>query len=530
MFKTLLKKQLYQLNQSFFYDSKKNKARSKGGAIGYIVFFAVIMVGVLGGMFTYFSFALCGALVQSGFGWLYFSITSLTAVMMGVFGSVFNTYSSLYQAKDNDLLLSMPIPVKYIMLARLLGVYLMGLLYSGVVVVPGVVVYWICTSHSASAVVGGVLLVAEVSVIVFILSCILGLVVAKVSTKLKNKSIVTTIVSLAFLVVYYLVYANAYTLLQSVIENAAEIGEKVKGFAYPVYALGRAGEGEWLSALFTFLTCAALLALTYFVMEKSFLKIATSTGKVARKEYRAKKAKSKSADLALFLKELSRFTSSPTYMLNCGLGIVIIPAGAIALLIKGNDLLELFGEQFGNDFFLVAVTFLACLLSTMNYITAPSVSLEGKTHWLSCSLPVSSWQILRSKLLLHLVLTGVPLVFCSVCICVLLRPSPIIGAFVFVIPLLFTAFNAAFGLAVGLKSPNLNWTNETAAVKQSVGVLVTVFGGWIFGCVAGFAGYFLTQIIGALAFLAVDCAVLILACSLLIAWLRKKGTKIYENL
>ena len=57
--------------------------------------------------------------------------------MLGAFGSVFNTYSGLYLAKDNDLLLSLPIPVRALMASRLLGVYLMGLMYSAVVILPG---------------------------------------------------------------------------------------------------------------------------------------------------------------------------------------------------------------------------------------------------------------------------------------------------------------------------------------------------------------------------------------------------------
>ena len=60
-------------------------------------------------------------------GWLYFALMGLLAVLLGAFGSVFNTYSGLYLAKDNDLLLSMPIPVNTLMASRLLSVYLMGL-------------------------------------------------------------------------------------------------------------------------------------------------------------------------------------------------------------------------------------------------------------------------------------------------------------------------------------------------------------------------------------------------------------------
>ena len=61
---------------------------------------------------------------------------ALVGVLMGVFGSVFNTFSGLYQAKDNDLLLSLPIPVRAILASRLLGVYLMGLTFSGVILLP----------------------------------------------------------------------------------------------------------------------------------------------------------------------------------------------------------------------------------------------------------------------------------------------------------------------------------------------------------------------------------------------------------
>ena len=78
--------------------------------------------------------------------WLYFTIMAMVAIVLGAFGSVFNTYSSLYLAKDNDLLLSMPIPVRTILLSRLLSVYLMGLLYSGVVLLPAMIVYWVTVS------------------------------------------------------------------------------------------------------------------------------------------------------------------------------------------------------------------------------------------------------------------------------------------------------------------------------------------------------------------------------------------------
>ena len=107
--------------------------------------FVLLMVGVLGGMFAGAGRRYCAA---SWRRWVWTGCTSrimgLMAVFLGAFGSVFNTYSGLYLAKDNDLLLSMPIPVRIIMASRLLSVYLMGLMYSGVVILPAIIVYW-CT-------------------------------------------------------------------------------------------------------------------------------------------------------------------------------------------------------------------------------------------------------------------------------------------------------------------------------------------------------------------------------------------------
>ena len=100
---------------------KKNRARSKAATIGYIVFFVLIMLGLLGGMFTFLSMSLCAPLAGAGMDWMYFALMSLLAIFLGAFGSVFNTYSGLYLAKDNDLLLSMPIPVSVIMTRQAAG-------------------------------------------------------------------------------------------------------------------------------------------------------------------------------------------------------------------------------------------------------------------------------------------------------------------------------------------------------------------------------------------------------------------------
>ena len=119
-----------------------NKSRSKTSTVMHFVLFILLVFGLLGGGFTFLSTKLCTSLVAVGLDWLYFALMGLIAVLLGAFGSVFNTYAGLYLPKDNDLLLSMPIPVSALVAVRLSSVYLMGLLYSVVVIFPALIVYW----------------------------------------------------------------------------------------------------------------------------------------------------------------------------------------------------------------------------------------------------------------------------------------------------------------------------------------------------------------------------------------------------
>ena len=139
MLKLLVKKQLTEIFRAYLYDAKKNRARSKAATVGYLVFFVFIMVGIIGGMFTLLSLAMCRSMAEVGMSWFYFAIMGLMAILLGAFGSVFTTYSSLYLPKDNDQMLSLPIPVNTLIAARLLGV-------SWVSCTP---VWWCCRPSSS---------------------------------------------------------------------------------------------------------------------------------------------------------------------------------------------------------------------------------------------------------------------------------------------------------------------------------------------------------------------------------------------
>ena len=531
MLKTLVKKQLMEIFRSYFYNAKTNERRSKGATVAFIVLFAAVMIVIIGGMFFGMSLALCAPLAQAGMSWLYFAIMSLMAAFLGAFGSVFNTYAGLYAAKDNDLLLALPIPVRTLMASRLLGVYLMGLMYAAVVIVPAVIVYWMRVSAAPMAILGGVLLTVLISAFVLTLSCALGWLVAKVSRRLKRKSFITVIISLAGIAVYYFFVFKAQTALEALIANAALYGEKVKGAAHPLYLVGCVGTGDGRAMLLVTLIVAALFALMWALLAHSFLKLSTATGASGHTVYRERALKRQSADAALFKKELARFTASPNYMLNCGLGILLLPVAGVALLIKGGELLLLLQMAFGDRGGCAEVLLCTgvCAIASMNDMATPSVSLEGKSLWLAQSLPVKPWQVLRAKLKVQLALTALPALVPLACMAFIL---PVTAALplVFVEALAYIAFSACLGLTLGVARANLTWTSELMPIKQSLAVTIALFGGWLYAIV--FAGLYLWQgwKLGAAAYLTIAAAVTLAVTALLLRWLKTKGAQRFAAL
>lgn len=533
MVNVLLKKQLFEIFRSYFYDAKKNRPRSRASTILFFVLYAVLMIGFVGGMFVLLAWSICQPLVASGMGWLYFTLFAGLAILLGVFGSVFNTFSSLYQAKDNDLLLSMPIPIRAILASRLLGVYLMGLMFSGVVLLPAVIFYWCAADASPSAIAGGVMLVLAVSLFVLVLSCVLGWVVAKIHSKLKRKNLLTTLIALAFFALYYMVCFRANELIEQLMLHLNEVGAAIRGSAYPLYLMGRMGAGDYLAVVLVLAVMAALCALTYLLLSRTFLSIATANNGGAKAVYKETTVRAAGVPAALLRKELGRFTASPNYMLNCGLGTVMLPILGVLLLVKSSDLLPVIYEMAGGEASGLLATMLCaalCLVGSMNDMASSSISLEGKNLWLAQSLPVTPWQVLRAKLLVQVLVTGISMAVTSVLILLAVRPALPLALLLIALPQAFVWLSAAFGLTMDLKRPNLVWTNEITVIKQRLTVLLAMLGGWVYAALVGVLYYPFGIDMGAAWYLLAWTVLTVVLTLVLLRWLRRTGGCLFAAL
>ena len=534
MLKALLKKQFLEMNSFYFRDRKTGKARSKTKALLYIGLFALLMA-ILGAVFFFLAWQVADAMVPAGLDWLFFALAGMVSIVMGVFGGVFNTYAGLYHAKDNEMLLAMPIPPSRILISRLVSVYAMGLMYEAMVFLPSIIAYWVVAPVTALSVICPILVMLLLGFFVLTLTCALGWVVALISSKLKNKSFITVILSLAFLAAYYTVFSKFSQYVETLLTHMNEVGDVVRAKLFPFYHMGLASTGKPLSLLITAAIVLALLALTVLILSRSFVKIATANRGMKKKAYRIGAMKASGAKRALLYKERKRFTSSPTYMLNCGMGLVLLPAAAVFVLIKvaGSrsgiaELMDALAEY--TVLVPVFLTAIVCMGLSMICVSAPSISLEGKNLWIVQTMPVSMWDVIMAKLEFHVLLSVLPGIFCVVLSGWMFSLGAETILLMALTALAFICLMAECGLTMNLLRPNLTWTNETVVVKQGMSVFVALFGGWAVSIVIGGGYYFLYKTLNPQTYLALVIAALLIADALLLRWLKNRGARILKNL
>ena len=534
MLKILLKKQMAEAFRGFFYDQKKNKARSHNATAVFILLYAFLMIVLVGGGLAVYGVELAPALASVDLLWFYDAVFALIALGLGVFGSVFNTFAGLYQGKDNDLLLSLPIPVRYILFSRLIGVYLMGLMFSGVVLLPTWIVRLIFAPFSASALFGGLIQIVLISILVFVLTCLLGWVVAKIASKLKNKSFLTVLIALVLIALYYVVYFKGYSAMTAIIHNPETVdGAAIKGKAYPVYLIGQVGEGRLIPCLIVAAVILVAAFLTFLVLDRTFIKIATTPASESKKRYKETTAKMRPLWLTALIRETRRFTSNAGYMLNLGLGAVFAPVLGVLAIVKGPAFAaRMIDAGLPAGSIGMGLAGLFCIAAAMNCIAAPSVSLEGSGIDLVRSLPIPTKTVLLAKAENHILFTVPPLLIGSILGVIGLREyiSVASAVFVFVLPLVFCCFTAFYDLTLNLLMPNLHWTTEMTVIKQSAVILVAILSAPAIGMVLTGGGVALSLVLPAVLVGLILTAPLILATVGLYFAVTVWGVRVFDEL
>ncbi len=479
---TLLElRSLCGINRLLYTKDKKEKKRYKLLISAFIILI-LFAVGYVSGMVFGLSYLGLGDIIPT----YLVMIASLIVIILGIFRSG----NTLFSKNGYEMLVSIPIRTKAIVISRFSLMYTEYLSLSLLVMLPGIITFGILQQPNPSFYILALLCTFFIPLIPLVISILLGTLTFAISSRLKHKSIVQSILTVAVILGVFLLLFSIQSLTDSFSEekltefarSATELFAKIYPFAV---LLGTAMmNGGLAEALLFMLISSALTAIAVLVVSLCFHKIMSALHSFSAKHsYKIEDMQSKSILSTLYFKEIKRYFSSSVYVTNTIVGPILGCIFAITLLIIGKETIQssipLPIDVLGLIPFVYSA--ICCLMPT----SSTSISMEGKRIELIKSLPISAKELFDSKLLLNLTLLLPSYVISEIVLIIALKPTFTELIWLILIPLIIMLFSVTFGITADLIFRNFNWEKEEAVVKQGASAALGGFGGMLASMILG---------------------------------------------
>lgn len=509
----------------------RRKAVSGGGAFGLLCLLVVFISGS-------YSFSMAMALAPLGG----LDIMLITTMAMGLFlALVFTLFSAqglVFSGKDIDLVFSLPVSAFSVILSRLLALYLEILLIVQLMLLPAGIA-WLVFGGGGGALFL-LLLVVEGVFLAFVptlASLVFGGVVSLLVSRLRFKNLFTVVFSLvltfAAIAGSMFISAGAETMEQDITLARDSIAGAMPPLAFAVEAVARPSLPGLLAVaavcLLPFLAVAWLFSRFYKRL------LTWQLGQKTRRNYKLSRLSAQKPLAALFKKEARRFFGTPIYLLNSGMGVLMVLVGAVVALVGKPAIdgffLEAERQGLGALLEYLPAALLAALLFLLLtvYPSAVSVSMEGKNLWVLKEAPLATRQIFAAKAGFGFVLGAAPCLVAVPLLGVALSVSAAHTVAILLVCVLFAAFTSLAGLYINLLFPRLDVDNDTTVVKQSGSVLLSMLAG--LGGLVLVGGVFVLACpvagLGFLPFAALAAALLLLLCAGLLRLLNTRGVALF---
>lgn len=517
MLKTLIKMQFSALASQTIMRTRKGRATNKTSP-GKIILYSLLLLlcfGYLSVIFGIIFLMLESMTAETAQNWSMTSLASFMSMILCFVGTIFTTQSLIFNSKDNDLLISMPIPPRLILLSRITTLAIMNYIFALMIFLPATIA-WVMVNGFGLGVLVYLALFIFVPLASMTLTLILGWIIALISSRMKNKSLVTTILSVAAFLVYFLLCFNLGDYITVIEENPSLVSSFISEYLGLFVLMGKAVANlDIIALLITIAVCVLPFAVVIFILSKSFLKIVTDKKSAKKAVYRKKEMKAGTISSALIKKEFQRFFTSATYFLNSFMGIIFMILIAAAIILNVNGIKEFISEiSTGLGFLLPIENIMAffgiaiiIVISAFNIPTSVCISLEGKTLWILQSMPLKAKDVLLAKMRAAVIATSIPNLIFAIIISILFGLDILSITAIIIVAIAMPIFSSCFGIIINMLMPRFDWVNETLCVKQSgstiislllmlVATIITVgCGGAVFFLISATGGIILTIVL-----------------------------------
>ncbi|WP_288734727.1 hypothetical protein [uncultured Enorma sp.] len=482
-----------------------------------------VLLGVLLVGFAALYLAVLGlTLVGFGLGSALPAFAVALSALAGVVFTFLKANGTLFGLTDFDLVMSLPVPRRTVVAARVTALYTSAMFMGAVASVPLWAVYLACVACSPWAITCAVLSVLLAPAVPTAIATFLAFGVNALASRFRHANLVYIVISLiAFTALVVVLYGFSFTAgadgdaaMEQLAGGLAAMSSLLSLGWPPAAWMGDAVSNGSVAALAAFIGVSlAVPALALEIMQRNYLRINAALTAHARGraltagELRHRSGRTASPFKAIVLKEFRTLLGIPSYAFNCLFGYLFMLVIAVALSVVGLegmlgsgviDGVELSAAEYRAISGIVANAlpwaFVFC--GIMCPSAACSVSIEGRNAWVLAAAPLPARTILGAKLASNALPVAATL---AVSALVLLVSGQVdaLG----VVEVLVTGFGAFFlmvniGLSSDARKPNFSWMSPNEVVKRGFPIMIVVLGGMVLAFGGGAVSFVLSLNLG----------------------------------
>lgn len=491
MLKQLIKIRLRGMFGTLIGEKGRKKNLSKGKKIA-IVCVVIYLIGILGVLSAGIFGSMLQPLKQIGYEWLYFSFLFFGVFVICFIGSIFLTKQEIYDAKDNELLLSLPIRPRDILISRLFSLCILNYLYEGIITIPALVIYFYISSFHIGQCILFLIVFLTFPMFVLILTCLFSWIFEMLLQKLRLKNIFIYVLYIGGFGLYFYGINQLGILIEYLVQNGSSFAEVFRKVMFPIYHLSIAiAECKIESLLLYLVSCILPFWFLYYVLISNFSRLMMGKQVVSKKQWKEKEIRFSSPSFSIMKRKCIQLFSHPLLVLNSISGSIIGVVGIIYLALEKEQVNVLINQiPQGESYIWVGLLGAMIAMNTMTYVSAISISLEGDRLWILKTLPISVKDIFQGIILQHILLAGIPMMIVFIGYHILFPMTLIQSMIAFILGTSLLLFMAYSGLYFDLSFPKLEWINEVSVVKHNVPLFVFSLG-FLFLPFVMVAGYFI---------------------------------------
>ena len=175
-------------------------------------------------------------LAGTGNEFIVLTIFIIFSVFLTVIEGIYKTSNILFNCKDDNLILSLPIKKSTVLFIRIFKFYVFELMYNALFMIPAMVVYVSYVSVGITFYIVSIISLFIIPIVPIVFSCIAGGIISMISTKFKYKNFAQIVITMIILIAVFLASFNIKGLIASFAENATSINEIITKIYYPAGA------------------------------------------------------------------------------------------------------------------------------------------------------------------------------------------------------------------------------------------------------------------------------------------------------